>query len=65
MTIDPMTCEHAQRGRLAGKTFCAAHECWTECGEDHWGEPPMCAYDEPDNGPEACARRRDWKEEDE
>lgn len=41
MTIDPTTCPHAQRGRVDGKTWCALHGAWTECGEGHWGEPPV------------------------
>lgn len=65
MNLDPLTCIFAKRGTLQGKTFCSLHNTWTECGEEHWGEPPMCAYDEPDNSPEACARRIAWSEENE
>lgn len=55
---DPNECPHAGGGILAGKTWCALHEAWTECQEGHWGEPPRCAWDEPDNSPEAVERRR-------
>lgn len=53
-----MTCAHASQKRVGDHVFCTAHECWVECQTSHWGEPPMCAYDEPDNSDEACARRR-------
>lgn len=43
--------------------YCAGHGTWTECQEGHWGEPPMCAWDEPDNAPEAMARRVAWMRE--
>lgn len=56
--IDPLACIFARGGQLEGKTWCAQHETWTECQVGHWGEPPMCAWDEPDNSPEACERRR-------
>lgn len=59
MTADPLSCPHAMRGRVEGKTWCALHGAWTECGEGHWGEPPACAWGEPDNSPEARARRRE------
>ncbi len=61
---DPLRCPHVtERGKVEGKAFCGLHDTWVECQTVHWGEPPMCAYDEPDNGPEACARRRAWRED--
>lgn len=61
MSVDPLTCIFAGPKRVDNHIFCAAHECWTECQTSHWGEPPMCAYNEPDNSPEACERRKAWR----
>lgn len=61
--IDPMTCIFAGPTRVGAHLKCAMHDTWVECQTSHWGEPPMCAYDEPDNSDEARARRRAWRED--
>ena len=59
--VDPTTCIFASTTKRVGDhVYCAGHEAWTECQAGHWGEPPMCSWDEPDNGPEAMARRVAW-----
>lgn len=30
------------------------------CSRGAFGEPPKCAYEEPDNSDAACQRRREW-----
>lgn len=63
VSIDPMTCIFAGPTRVGAHLKCAMHDTWVECQTSHWGEPPMCAYDEPDNSDEARARRRAWRED--
>lgn len=59
--FDPMTepsmCEHRERRHT---DFCTLHNCYTSCGESHFGEPPMCSFEEPDNSEEACRKRLEW-----
>ena len=56
---DPMTCPCAEPRPEIGKTRCRkdGRETFVECQASHWGEPPRCAWDEPDNSPDAVARR--------
>ena len=57
----PAFCEH-NAGEFFGKVKCirGGHVVWTECTSEHWGEPPRCFLVEPDNSPEACARRLNY-----
>lgn len=57
---NPLTCQHATNERVGIHLFCALHETWVECQTSHWGEPPMCAYEEPDNSEEAMRARLEW-----
>lgn len=62
--MDPLRCPHVtERGVIEGKVYCGLHDAWVECQESHWGEPPRCAWDEPDNSDEAKARRVAWVRE--
>lgn len=62
--MDPLRCPHVtERGVIEGKVYCGLHDAWVECQEGHWGEPPRCALDEPDNSDEAKARRVAWMRE--
>lgn len=64
MSVDPLTCIFAsQTKRVDSHVYCVEHNCWVECQTSHWGEPPRCAYEEPDNSPEAMARRVAWSKE--
>lgn len=56
----PMTCEHRQSVPEIGRVWCGLHGVWTACGMPICGEIAGCAYDEPDNSQEACARRLQW-----
>lgn len=40
--------------------LCALHNTWVECQTSHWGEFPMCAYEEPDNSDTARKTRLEW-----
>lgn len=62
--IDPLTCPHATDTRVDSHILCALHNCWVDCQVGHFGEPPMCAYEEPDNSDEAMERRLRWIKED-
>lgn len=55
---DPLACIFASPTRFGSHLVCAMHGTWVECQTPHWGEPPTCAYDEPDNSPAAMERRR-------
>ena len=58
---DPRTCPHRADFALQGVWRCMAHDgTFVSCGVGHFGEPPMCSYEEPDNSPEAVARRLEW-----
>ena len=59
---DPLACPHAEPRPEIGKTLCGkdGRETFVECQASHWGEPPRCAWEEPDNSPEACVRRLEW-----
>lgn len=59
--IDPLTCIFASpTDRVDNHVYCVEHDCFVDCQRSHWGEPPRCAYEEPDNSPEAMARRVAW-----
>ena len=61
---DPLTCPHRADSGMAGIWRCMAHdEAYVQCATGHFGEPPMCSYEEPDNSPEARARRLEWQRE--
>lgn len=36
------------------------HNTWVDCQTSHFGEPPMCAYEEPDNSEGAMRARLEW-----
>ena len=57
--IGPLTCPHTG-ARVDDHVLCMERGTWVECQTSHWGEPPMCAYEEPDNSDEAKARRVKW-----
>lgn len=56
---DPMTCPHATDLRVGEHLLCDLKETqtWVTCQTGLCDEPPRCAYEEPDNSPEAVARR--------
>lgn len=62
--IDPSSCPHAV-GELAGYVVCdrGVSRTFVRCNEGVCGEPPMCAWEEPDNSPEAMERRLAWMRE--
>lgn len=55
-----LVCEHRRWVESLGRVWCARHDVWTLCHVPFCGELLGCAYDEPDNSPEACARRVRW-----
>lgn len=58
---DPMTCPLGTYYPEIDRVLCTRNgKVWTNCRASLCGEPPMCAYDEPDNSPEAVARRLEW-----
>lgn len=58
---DPMTCPHRADFALPDTWRCMAHDgTFVHCGVGHFGEPPTCSYEEPDNSTEAVARRLEW-----
>jgi len=57
---NPLTCQHATSRRVGIHLFCALHETWVECQTSHWGELPMCSYEEPDNSDAARRARLEW-----
>ena len=52
-------------GYLAGHVICNRNgtPTATNCNESIFGEPPKCAYEEPDNSDAAMRRRREWMRE--
>lgn len=63
---DPLTCPHCADFALPDTWRCMAHDgTFVSCGIGHFGEPPTCSYEEPDNSPEAVARRLEWMRESE
>lgn len=57
---DPLACPHATDERVDHHILCALHNAWVDCQVSHFGEPPACAYEEPDNGDEAAEARLEW-----
>lgn len=53
-------CEHRHWREDIKRVWCSKHEAWTLCHVFLWGEEVGCAWDEPDNSPEACKRRVEW-----
>lgn len=56
----PLSCEHRHFVPIVGRVWCDLHDVWTLCHVPFCGEMLGCAYDEPDNSQEACARRLQW-----
>ena len=56
---NPLTCPHATERRIDSHVLCDLRETptWVTCQTGLCGEPPACAFEEPDNSPEAVARR--------
>lgn len=48
------------------RDICArgGNKTFTICSRGVFGEPPRCAYDEPDNSEAACSRRLEWMKDD-
>lgn len=71
MTLDlpsllvPSTCQHREDVPSIGRVLCHKDgmEIYTNCTSGLCGEPPRCVWDEPDNSPEAVARRLKWVKE--
>lgn len=63
--VDPATCKHREDVPCIGRVLCHkdGKEIYTNCTEGLCGEPPRCAWEEPDNSPEAVARRLKWIKE--
>lgn len=55
-----LVCSHRHHVKAVDRVWCDLHNVWTACGMPLCGELAGCAYDEPDNGKEACARRLEW-----
>ena len=58
---NPFACAYAVRPCkiINGGVLCCLHgETVTNCRASVAGDPPRCTYEQPDNSPEACARRR-------
>lgn len=53
-------CTFIGKQSFCGHVWCEKGHFWTECTTSICGDPPMCAFDEPDNSPEAVKRRLDW-----
>lgn len=60
LPLNPLTCQHATNERVDNHTFCSLHSAWVDCQVGHFGEPPMCAYEEPDNSEGAIDARLAW-----
>lgn len=68
MTLDlpsllvPSTCQHREDVPSIDKAICHrdGKETYTTCHKGICGDPPQCVWDEPDNSPEAVARRLEW-----
>lgn len=59
----PLACPHATDERVDHHILCALHNTWVDCQTSHFGEPPMCAYEEPDNSEDAMRARLEWLHE--
>lgn len=61
---DPLTCPWRRPVPSIARDVCTkdGREVYTQCSTGLWGEPPRCTLREPDNSPEACARRLAWAE---
>ena len=59
---DPLTCQHRQYVESIDRTICRkdGRITYTTCHRGLCGEKPHCVWDEPDNSPEAMARRLEW-----
>ena len=69
MTIDelpirlvPDDCPYREDVPSIGHVLCHkdGKEVYTDCTKSMCGDPPHCAWEEPDNSPEAKRRRVDW-----
>lgn len=60
--IDPLTCHHRQYVEGIDQSICLRNggKTYVTCHKPFCGEPPHCSWDEPDNSPEAKARRLEW-----
>ena len=57
----PLSCEHRHYNETINRVWCSKGAgVWTACGLPFCGELAGCAYEEPDNSPEACQRRLEW-----
>lgn len=60
-TTGPLACEHRHLSETINRVWCSKGAgFWTTCGLPFCGELAGCAYEEPDNSPEACQRRLVW-----
>lgn len=55
-----LVCGHRHYDTTIARVWCDLHDVWTACGLPICGEVAGCTYEEPDNSPEACARRVEW-----
>lgn len=56
----PLACPHVTGKTVDHHILCALHNTWVDCQMGHFGEPPMCAYEEPDNSDAAMRARLEW-----
>ena len=56
----PLVCPHVTDTRVDHHILCALHDTWVDCQMGHFGELPMCAYEEPDNSDAAMRARLEW-----
>ncbi len=59
---NPLECPYDTGERFENHLVCNrnGHRVWVNCQTSVCGEPPMCVWEEPDNSPEAKARRVEW-----
>lgn len=59
---DPLRCPYASDVRIGEHLMCVyeGRQTWVDCQTPHFGESPMCSYEEPDNSDEACEARLAW-----
>lgn len=52
-------------GTSCGRDICKRNggKVFTVCSVGVFGEAPRCAWEDPDNGKDACARRLRWAKE--
>ena len=60
--LTPETCQYREDVTNIDRVLCHRNgtDTYVECHKSFCGEPPHCSWDEPDNSPDACAKRLEW-----